>query len=273
MAMAFTITSWNINSVRLRIDQVTRFLKENWPDVLCLQETKCPNDLFPLGEFRKIGYGHIAIQGQKGYNGVAIVSRHPIDDIGRWSMAGKEDSRHVSATILPGEKAGGGVTIHNFYVPAGGDIADPEENPKFAHKLAFLKDLELFAEERRSSRQREVVVGDLNIAPLEHDVWSHKQLLDVVSHTPIETEALERIRRAGGFIDTARHLRPQPEKLYSWWSYRSSDWEAANKGRRLDHVWASADLEKAVSCIAFARETRGWEKPSDHVPVTVTLDL
>jgi exodeoxyribonuclease III len=271
--MPFTIVTWNINSVRLRVDQVTRYLKENWPDVLCLQETKCPNDLFPLGDFKKIGYTHIAIQGQKGYNGVAILSRHPIDAVERWDMCGKTDARHVSASILPGAKTGGGVTVHNFYVPAGGDIADPERNPKFAHKLAFLAHLERFANEGKSARSRQVLVGDLNIAPLEHDVWSHKQLLDVVSHTPIETTSLERIREAGGFLDTARQLRPEPEKLYSWWSYRSPDWNAADKGRRLDHIWASADLSKAVAGIAFSRETRGWERPSDHVPVTLTLDL
>jgi exodeoxyribonuclease III len=271
--MALTISTWNINSVRLRIDLVTRFLKEAWPDVLCLQETKCPNDMFPLGEFRKIGYEHIAIQGQKGYNGVAIVSRHPIDNVQRWSMCGKEDARHVGATILPGNKTGSGVTVHNFYVPAGGDVADPEQNPKFAHKLAFLAELEKFAAENKTGRKAEIVVGDLNVAPLEHDVWGHKQLLDVVSHTPIETTTLERLRRAGGFVDTARHLKPEPEKLYSWWSYRAADWEASNKGRRLDHVWASADLENAVADIAFSKQTRGWERTSDHVPVTVTLDL
>ncbi len=271
--MALTITTWNINSVRLRIDQVTRFLKENWPDVLCLQETKCPNDLFPLGAFRKLGYEHIAIQGQKGYNGVAIASRHPIDDVQRWSMTGKDDARHIGATLMPGEKTGAGLTIHNFYVPAGGDIANPDENPKFAHKLAFLAHLESFANDGRAARQAEIVVGDLNIAPLEHDVWSHKQLLDVVSHTPIETESLERIRRAGGFIDTARHLKPEPEKLYSWWSYRAADWQESNRGRRLDHVWASADLESAIAGIGFSTQTRGWEKPSDHVPVTVTLEM
>ncbi len=271
--MTITITTWNINSVRLRVDQVTRFLKENWPDVLCLQETKCPNDLFPLGEFRKIGYSHIAIQGQKGYNGVAILSRHPIDDIERWQMTGKDDSRHIGARLLPGEKTGSGVTIHNFYVPAGGDIANPDENPKFAHKLAFLQHLESFSKDGKPRRKAEILVGDLNIAPLEHDVWSHKQLLDVVSHTPIETASLERIRNLGGFVDTARHLRPEPEKLYSWWSYRAADWETSDRGRRLDHIWASADLENAVAGIAFDRQTRGWDRPSDHVPVTVTLDL
>jgi exodeoxyribonuclease III len=271
--MTFSVTTWNINSVRLRIDQVTRFLKENWPDVLCLQETKCPNDLFPLGEFRKIGYSHMAIQGQKGYNGVAILSRHPIDDIERWTMVGKDDSRHISAKIMPGEKTGKGLTIHNFYVPAGGDIANPDENPKFAHKLGFLADLEAFAAEGKAARTAQVIVGDLNIAPLEHDVWSHKQLLDVVSHTPIETTTLERLREKGGFIDCARHLRPEPEKLYSWWSYRAADWEQSNKGRRLDHVWASSDLKNAITGVQISSQTRGWEKPSDHVPVTVTFDL
>ncbi len=251
--MSFTVVSWNINSVRLRIDQVTRFLKENWPDVLCLQETKCPNDLFPLGEFRKLGYGNIAIAGQKGYNGVAILSRHPIELIERRAMCGKEDARHVGATILPEGKPGAAIRVENYYVPAGGDIADPEANPKFAHKLAFLDHLERLSVEGREQRRAEVLVGDLNIAPLEHDVWSHRQLLDVVSHTPIETSRLEALRQAGGFVDAARHLRPEPEKLYSWWSYRSADWEAANKGRRLDHAWTSEDLAPAIRDIAFAR--------------------
>jgi exodeoxyribonuclease-3 len=117
------------------------------------------------------------------------------------------------------------------------------------------------------------LVGDLNIAPLEHDVWSHKQLLDVVSHTPIETETLNRIRNSGGWDDGIRALTPEPEKVYTWWSYRAADWTAANKGRRLDHVWHSADLTPALKSYQILREARGWERPSDHVPLTVTYDL
>jgi exodeoxyribonuclease-3 len=118
-----------------------------------------------------------------------------------------------------------------------------------------------------------LLLGDLNVAPLPFDVWSHRQLLNVVSHTPVETEALEALRIDSGFVDAVRHLRPEPEKVYTWWSYRSPDWAAADKGRRLDHAWVSEDLKTTVRAVEIARETRGWARPSDHVPVTVQLEL
>lgn len=130
-----TIASWNINSVRLRIDLVTRFLKEYQPDVLCLQEIKAQNGQFPSAAFRKLGYDAIAVNGQKGYHGVAVVSRLPFREEAVREFCGKGDSRHQSV-VLPGE-----IELHNFYVPAGGDIPDPEANDKFAHKLDFLSEL------------------------------------------------------------------------------------------------------------------------------------
>ncbi len=259
--------------MRLRIDLVTQFLKEYAPDVLCLQETKCPNDQFPLGEFRKIGYTSIAIKGQKGYNGVAILSRHPFEMQDAVDYCGKPDCRHISVKLGAGAKSGKGVTIHNFYVPAGGDVADPELNEKFAHKLAFLANMEKFGTEGAATRRAEIIVGDLNIAPLEHDVWSHKQLLDIVSHTPIETTTLTRILETGGWHDGVRMLEPEPTKVYTWWSYRAADWTATNRGRRLDHIWHSADMSPALKSYHILREARGWERPSDHVPLTVTYDL
>lgn len=269
------ITSWNINSVRLRIDQVTRFLLEHQPDVLCLQETKCVNGSFPLGAFRTIGYEHIALNGQKGYHGVAIVSRIPFQDTQIMGFCGKDDSRHVAVTL--GRSRLGdtkGVTIHNFYVPAGGDEPDPAINPRFAHKLAFLDELMQWNEAAKPALTApSVLLGDLNIAPYESDVWNHKALLSVVSHTPIETERLEAFRQATGYHDAIRTLQPEPEKVFTWWSYRSPDWAAANKGRRLDHVWLAPQLAPALRSSDIARETRGWERPSDHAPVSVTLDL
>jgi exodeoxyribonuclease III len=118
-----------------------------------------------------------------------------------------------------------------------------------------------------------ILVGDLNVAPLENDVWSHKQLLDVVSHTPVETEALETLRGEAGWVDAARHLTPEPEKIYTWWSYRAQDWAASDRGRRLDHVWVSPDLGGTLKSVDVARETRGWTRPSDHVPVTAVMEL
>lgn len=270
MSKPLSIATWNINSVRLRIDLVTRFLAEQQPDVLCLQETKCPNDAFPHAAFEKAGYRHRAIAGIKGYNGVAIVSKVPITPIEAREMCGKPDARHIAAQVGEGADA---ITLHNFYVPAGGDIADPEANPKFAHKLAFIEELTRFSEVARSAEPRAVVVGDLNIAPLEHDVWSHKKLLDVVSHTPIETSGLLQTIATGDWIDALRVLSPEPQKLYSWWSYRSPDWETRDLGRRLDHIWLGKGLDGALKTGRFFRETRGWERPSDHVPVMVNLDL
>jgi exodeoxyribonuclease-3 len=158
-------------------------------------------------------------------------------------------------------------------VPAGGDVPDPALNPKFAHKLAFLDEMEASVMLRPAQSQRSIIVGDLNIAPLECDVWSHKQLITVVSHTPIECERLVAVQKAGAWVDAVRSFVPEPTKLFTWWSYRSPDWAAADKGRRLDHIWVSPMLADRVSAIKVLRDSRGWERPSDHVPVTATFEL
>lgn len=271
--MKLTVSTWNINSVRLRIEQVQRFLAEESPDILCLQETKCPDDKFPLKDLRSFGYPFIFHIGQKGYNGVAILSKYPFTHSNIMRMCDRDDARHVSITLAPEAKQAAGITLHNFYVPAGGDIPDPDLNVKFAHKLQFLAEMRAWAENNRKIGGPSILVGDLNIAPLEHDVWSHKKLLDVVSHTPIETETLEILRGEGGWIDGMRHLHPEPEKIYSWWSYRSPDWAAANKGRRLDHIWLSEDLAPTLKSMHVTKDTRGWERPSDHAPVTAVLEF
>jgi exodeoxyribonuclease III len=262
------LATWNINSVRLRQGLVARFLAKHAPDILCLQETKCPDDLFPADTFKQLDYVHQAINGQKGYHGVAILSRIPFRKIEKFSFCGKDDTRHVMAAFESG------LELHNFYVPAGGDIPDPKANVKFAHKLDFLRELEArFAKERRRRGTPMVLVGDLNVAPLENDVWSHKQLLDVVSHTPVETELLGAAKAAFDWLDVTRHFVPQEEKIYSWWSYRAHDWAASDRGRRLDHIWASPGLNGAVSDHAILRQARGWKGPSDHVPVLATIAL
>jgi exodeoxyribonuclease-3 len=272
-AMSLTITTWNINSVRLRIDLVAKFLKAARPDILCLQETKCPDDAFPLKRFKRLGYEHAALNGQKGYHGVAVLSRLPFDNTGFDNFCGKIDCRHMSVTL--GERAGlkDPITLHNFYVPAGGDEPDPEINEKFAHKLAFLDEMRAHKALRPAKGQRAILVGDLNVAPLEHDVWSHKQMIKVVSHTPVECEKFTAAREAGGWIDSMRVLTPEPEKLYTWWSYRAADWRAADRGRRLDHVWTSDALADRVAKIKIAKDYRGAERPSDHVPVTASIAL
>lgn len=264
--MRFTLATWNINSARLRAGLIQKLLGETKPDVLCLQEIKSPVEKLPFEAFAEVGYEHMVARGQPGYNGVATLSRFPLEDAGHDDYCGKGDARHVAARVaLPD---GPTLTVHNLYVPAGGDEPDPEKNDKFDHKLRFVDEM---ADRFSDGPERSILVGDLNIAPLEHDVWSHKQLLKIVSHTPIEVEKFERAREAGGWIDVTRRFVPEEEKLYSWWSYRARDWNAADKGRRLDHIWASHDLAPALQSSVILREARGWEKPSDHAPVFATL--
>jgi exodeoxyribonuclease-3 len=164
----------------------------------------------------------------------------------------------------------GPVELHDFYVPAGGDIPDPALNPKYAHKLAFLDEVALYFRTHRPRRC--VLVGDLNIAPLEHDVWSHKQLAGVVSHTPPEIERMQAWLDTG-FVDAMRRFVAADAKLYTWWSYRNRDWRLSNRGRRLDHVWVSADLVPLLQALTILEEARDWPAPSDHVPVMIELDL
>ncbi|MCA0994006.1 MULTISPECIES: exodeoxyribonuclease III [Roseobacteraceae] len=262
--MSFTLATWNINSVRLREPIVLKLLAEEGPDVLCLQETKSPVEKIPLEQFAALGYHHIVARGQKGYNGVAILSKLPIVDAGDRDFAALGHARHVSATLE------NGVTIQNFYVPAGGDEPDREVNVKFGQKLDYLTEMRDWF--HAEAPQKSILVGDLNIAPREDDVWSHKKLLKVVSHTPIEVEQLAQVQDAGKWVDITRQDIPEG-LLYSWWSYRARDWDAADKGRRLDHVWATPDIASAGHGSRVLRTARGWEKPSDHAPVFATFDL
>ena len=262
------VATWNINSVRHRIGLVTRFLRDQQPDVLALQETKVINELFPAEPLRKLGYVHQAIHGQKAYHGVAILSRLPFKESRTEDFCREGHARHMQVTFE------NGLELHNFYVPAGGDIPDPKKNEKFDHKLHFLKGMEkFFAARARRKSEPVMLVGDLNVAPLEHDVWSHKQLLDVVSHTPVETRLLGEAQAAFDWTDATRHFIPEHEKIYSWWSYRAVDWEASDRGRRLDHAWLSPGLKAALKSQTILKKMRGWQKASDHVPVMVELDI
>ena len=262
------IATWNINSVRLRINLVARFLREHQPDVMALQETKVINALFPSEAFAKLGYAHQAVHGQKGYHGVAVLSRLPFREIRSHEFCANADCRHIQVRFE------NGVELHDFYVPAGADIPDAQRNPKFAHKLNFLREMDGFFGPRRRSRAEPVIlVGDLNVAPLENDVWSHKQLLDVVSHTPLETGLLNAAKDAFDWTDVTREFVPPDEKVYSWWSYRAADWSASDRGRRLDHIWISQALRGALKSQTIVRKMRGWEKCSDHVPVIAELDF
>ena len=257
------IVTWNINSVRLRINLLKKLSLEHKPDVICLQETKAEDKHFPIETIKNMGYEHVIYSGEKSYNGVAIISKIQISDNYSLSLY-NEDKRHICAIINDME-------VHNFYVPAGGDEPDVDINPKYKHKLAYIQMMQEWFTTNRKKNNKIVLVGDLNIAPHEHDVWSSRQLRNVISHTKAERKALLDLQNCFEFIDTGRYFVDMQDKLYSWWSYRNRDWKKSNRGRRLDHIWVSNPLESLLKTITYISEARDWDKPSDHIPCVLDL--
>ena len=209
----------------MRIDLVAKFIKAVRPDMLCLQETKCPDDRFPRKRFKRLGYEHVALNGQKGHHGVVVLSRLPFetsDDPAPFAARPTAAIFRSCSASAPACKDP--ITLHNFYVPAGGDVPDPAVNPKFAHKLAFL-------DEMRASdtlRPAPASARDHRRRPQRRAARSRRlepqAAPRVVSHTPIECEKLIGVQKAGGWIDAVRAFVPEPAKLYTWWSYRAADW-------------------------------------------------
>lgn len=263
--MLLRIATYNINSIRIRQAALKRLTEQYSPDILCLQEIKVEDAKFPLDDIRSLGYSHVYFSGQKSYNGVAILSRFPLSDVHSMDLLDSGHKRHICARIQDN------IVLHNFYLPAGGDIPDRTLNEKFDFKLRCYAEVARWSLAQKGKPQELVFVGDLNVAPLPQDVWSHKQLLNVVSHTPVETQAMEELRRTLDWVDTSRHFVPETEKLYSWWSYRNQDWQKSDRGRRLDHIWVTPGLKPALAGSSIVREARGWENPSDHVPVITEI--
>lgn len=270
MSSELRIVTWNVNSVRKRLGGLRECVAALRPDILCLQELKAQDSALPLDDLRALGLPHAAWRAMKGYNGVMALSRWPIIGESAPALGGKDDARALEVMI--DAPSIGRLAVDVIYLPAGGDVPDADANPKFGHKLAFLSDLAAWAARLDPDTPR-ALVGDLNVAPLDCDVWSHKQLLNVVSHTPVETTALTAAQTAGGFVDACRVTTPAPDKLYSWWSYRARDWAASDRGRRLDHIWLSPGVADRLSHAAVLKEARGWVEPSDHAPVWASLKI
>ncbi len=264
---SFKLVTWNVNSIRIRLEPLQLLCNLVQPDIICLQEIKAKAEDFPYEDIRALGFEHIALYGQPGYNGVAILSKFPLSKIEQKDWVGKHDARHIRACVFDD------IEINNIYVPAGGDVPDPIENLAFAHKLCFMDDIAEYYEQHKAklAKRKMLICGDFNVAPSENDVWSHKQLLNVVCHTPVEVGRLTRLFKSLDFVDAVRQFYPEPQKLYSWWSYRNPNWQTNDKGRRLDHVWVSPNLQNRLLNAQVIRELRGCARPSDHVPVMVEL--
>jgi exodeoxyribonuclease-3 len=253
------IATWNVNSIRVRLPQLADWLTARRPDLVCLQETKVPDDQFPVEALREVGY-HAAFSGQKTYNGVAILSRRPLTHVanGAPGLDG-EQKRYLAATV-------DGMRIVNVYVPNGEAV----DSPKYEYKLAWLKDLRRHLVAELKAHPRLAVVGDYNIAPEPRDVHNPKTWEGRVLFSEPERSAFRALVDAG-FVDAFRQFE-QAEKSFSWWDYRMGAFKR-NLGLRIDHILVSTALTGKLRSCSIDVEPRGTERPSDHAPVVAELVL
>ncbi|MCG6871870.1 MAG: exodeoxyribonuclease III [Gammaproteobacteria bacterium] len=247
------IATWNVNSLRVRLEQVLAWLATHRPDVLVLQETKLVDEKFPADEFGSRGY-QVAFNGQKTYNGVATISRFPIDAVETSIPKFDDPQRRVLAATI------NGVRIANVYVPNGSEVG----SQKFAYKLDWLRALTAWVQEEVRQHQRYAILGDFNIAPEDRDVHDPDKWRGSVLCSEAERAAF------GALLDCGLHdcfrKFEQPEKSFSWWDYRAGSYRR-NAGLRIDHILVTQPLQQACSAASIDREPRGNQQPSDHAPV------
>ena len=257
------ITTWNVNSLAVRLPQVLQWLDANPVDVLCLQELKLTDDKFPAEALVDAGY-HAAAFGQKTYNGVAILSRTPLSDVVR-NLPELEDaqSRVLSATVST--PAGPVRVINGYFVNGQAPGSD-----KFTYKMAWLDALQAHVARELAAHPRLVLLGDFNIAPEDRDSFDPVGLKDTIHHTAEERAHFQALLTLG--LTDAFRLFDHPEKTFSWWDYRMLGFQK-NRGLRIDHVLVSKALVPLVRSCTVDRAPRKWPQPSDHAPVTVDVDL
>ena len=255
------ITTWNVNSLTARLQHVLDWLAANPVDVLALQELKMTDDKFPLEMLREIGY-ESAVFGQKTYNGVALLSRTPVADVGR-NIVGfsDENSRVIAGTV---DAPGGPLRIVNGYFVNG----QAPGTDKFDYKMSWLRGLRDWLREELAAHPRLVLLGDFNIAPEDRDSYDPVGLAETIHHTTAERDHFKALLKLG--LHDAFRLFEQPEKSYSWWDYRMLGYQK-NRGLRIDHILVSDALKAQGTACSIDRTPRKWPKPSDHAPVTVEL--
>ena len=248
------IATWNVNSITAREPVVLRWLKEARPDVLCLQETKCIDEKFPRANFEALGY-RVESHGQPTYNGVAILSLLPAEDVQRGFPDEEEGShsRLIAGTV-------GGVRVVNVYVPNGQSVG----TEKYKFKLDWLARLRDYLDEHLWADDEALLCGDFNVAPEDRDVHDPDLWRGRILFSEPEKKAIRHVQE-WGFTDAFRMHEPRPG-FYSWWDYRAGGFRR-NEGLRIDHVWVSEPLAARCKRAWIDREPRGWERPSDHTAV------
>jgi exodeoxyribonuclease III len=261
------IATWNINGVKARIDSALTWLKEAAPDVACFQEIKCTDEAFPAEAFEALGY-NVAVHGQKGFNGVAILSKRPLDEVAVKGLPGDEadtHSRYIEAVVPRPESHNGGVVrIANLYLPNGNPIG----TDKFAYKLAWMKRFEARTRELLALEEPFLLLGDYNVIPEPIDAKNPQAWTEDALFQP-ETRAAFRALLNLGLTDAVRACLPGPG-VYTFWDYQAGAWQK-DHGIRIDHILASPQAADRLVSAGVDKFTRGWEKPSDHVPVWVEL--
>lgn len=256
------IATWNVNSVKARIDTVLAWLKEANPDVVCLQEIKTTDEGFPADAFESLGY-NCAVHGQKSYNGVAILSRRPPEDVLRRlpGADGDDHARYIEA-VIPGES--GVVRVASIYAPNG----NPPGTERFSYKLDWLERLSRHARRMLAFEENLVLTGDYNVIPAPEDCFDPNAWLGDALFQPESRAAFRRITNLG-LTDAFRACHAGP-RCYTFWDYQAGAW-VKDRGIRIDHVLLSPQAaDRLISC-SIQRKVRGWEKPSDHVPVLCEL--
>lgn len=253
------IATWNVNSLKVRLPQVLQWLADNPIDVLCLQETKMTDDKFPAAEITAAGF-HVVFTGQKTYNGVAIISRHPIADVVKNNPHFEDEHRRLIAGTIAGMR------IICAYIPNGQSL----ESDKYQYKLRWLDGLHNWLTQELLQHEKLALLGDYNIAPEDRDVHDPAAWEGQVLVSAPERAAFVKMQDMK-LIDAFR-LFEQEEKLYSWWDYRQMNFRR-NRGLRIDHILLTPSLAKICTACVIDKAPRKLEQPSDHTPVIATLDL
>jgi exodeoxyribonuclease-3 len=254
------IATWNVNSIKVRLAHVLSWLETAQPDALCLQEIKCTTDEFPTLELKGLGY-HAAVVGQKSYNGVALLTKEPPQDV-RIGLDGDRNdthARYIEATLR-------GVRIASIYLPNG----NPVESDKFPYKLAWMERLMARARELLAGETPAVLAGDYNVAPADADVYDPEAWRGDALCRPESRRAFRALLHAG-FTDAFRVFHPEPHR-YSFWDYQAMRWNR-DEGLRIDHVLLSPQATDRLVSAGIDKHVRAWEKPSDHVPVWIDLAI
>ena len=259
------IATWNINGVKARLEGALTWLKETAPDVACFQEIKSVTEAFPAGPFEELGY-NLAVHGQKGFNGVAILSKRPFDEVAVRGLPGDESDRHARyiEVLVPAGKSV--VRIGNLYLPNGNPIG----TDKFAYKLAWMRRFEDRVRDLLKLEEPLVLLGDYNVIPEPIDAKNPDAWREDALFQP-ESRAAFRALLNHGLTDAVRACQPGPG-VYTFWDYQAGAFQK-DHGIRIDHILLSAQAADRLVASGIDRFTRAWEKPSDHVPVWVELDV